>query len=135
MHTPSPRHLPFDLAKAKAGHPLITQDGKRAWFVAHVPQCGEPYRVLAFVEGDDRVSSFYENGKLLERSTHDSDLFLEAKSEKLETELFLLFKGEPLPFAGPRLLATLDRYHADTLACAGYTRLPTQTITVEIPIT
>lgn len=53
---------PFDLEKAKAGHPICTRDGRKARFIAHVPEADEGYRVFVLVEGAQCASSRFESG-------------------------------------------------------------------------
>lgn len=42
---------PFSLEEAKAGHPLITRDGRPAKFVAHVPSLHTHCCLLAEIDG------------------------------------------------------------------------------------
>jgi len=66
---------PFDLEKAKAGHPLVTRDGRKARLVGHVPEAVEPYRVYAYIEGQSCAYSFWESGNM-GGGTNDEDLFM-----------------------------------------------------------
>lgn len=52
---PKPSPIPFDLEAAKAGAPLVTRDGRKARFVAHVPEA-KLYPYVVHVEGDDMVT-------------------------------------------------------------------------------
>lgn len=52
---------PFDLARAMAGEPIVTRDGRKARFVAHVPEA-EDYKVVAFVEGERAAINYTESG-------------------------------------------------------------------------
>jgi len=67
---------PFDLEKAKSGHPLITRDGRKAKFIAHVPECDDLYRVLVYVEGAKQVWNFTESGTVIRSSGQPQDLFI-----------------------------------------------------------
>lgn len=68
---------PFDLARAKAGHPLVTRDGRKARFVAHVPEVADRTRVLAVVDDAQAVAGFYEGGNIYaDGREHSMDLFM-----------------------------------------------------------
>ncbi len=73
--------LPFDLEKAKAGHPLVTRDGKPATFVMHNPAWRESYRVIVESEGIPR--QYCESGRYLLTEPSPKDLFLLAPEPKL----------------------------------------------------
>lgn len=53
---------PFNLDEAKAGKPLVTRDGRKARFIAHVPECRIDWRLQAYIDGDEFIRSFNENG-------------------------------------------------------------------------
>jgi hypothetical protein len=68
---------PFDLAAAQRGNPLVTRDGRKARFIAYVPECEPSRRIYAFVDGADRVFDFTENGRRIRHdSTDRADLFM-----------------------------------------------------------
>lgn len=68
---------PFDLARAKAGHPLVTRDGRKARFVAHVPEVDARTRVLAVIDDAQAVAGFYEGGNIYsDGRDHGMDLFM-----------------------------------------------------------
>lgn len=68
--------LPFDLEKAKAGHPLVTRDGRKARFVAHAEDAVN-YGVVVMVEGDCAASIFTETGRFFQGGDPSAcDLFL-----------------------------------------------------------
>lgn len=71
---------PFSLEKALAGHPLVTRDGRRVKFVAHVPECDNGYRVLAYCEGHGHSLSFFDNGRCYDGLEQGSDLLLAVDS-------------------------------------------------------
>lgn len=72
---------PFDLDKAKSGHPLITRDGRKAKFIAHVPECDNRYKVLGYVDGFALIDSYTEQGTVLYNEPHSRDLFLTAEKK------------------------------------------------------
>lgn len=49
------QRIPFDLEAAKSGAPLVTQHGRKARFIAHVPETAFPFLILC--EGDAFVSA------------------------------------------------------------------------------
>jgi len=75
---------PFDLGKAKAGDPIVTRDGRRARFVAHVPDCDMGHRVLVKAEARGFCSSYAENGKFDTDNDfgHPNDLFMAPKKRE-----------------------------------------------------
>ena len=62
---------PFDLARAMAGEPIVARDGRKARFVAHVPEA-EERPVVAFINGGSMATNFRESGRL--NSDYDSNL-------------------------------------------------------------
>lgn len=68
---------PFDLEKAKAGHPLITRDGREAKFIAHVPDEPNGYGlVVQFPQGLRFCAS---NGRFWPtEGESDHDIYLRA---------------------------------------------------------
>lgn len=60
-----PDYKPFDLEAARNGAPIITRAGRKAKFIAHVPQCREDARVIVLIEGDGACYPFHENGHFL----------------------------------------------------------------------
>lgn len=68
---------PFDLEKAKAGHPLVTRDGRPAKFVAHLPECHADSQVVALPAGNCSAFSYSAAGRICLNDTEcASDLFL-----------------------------------------------------------
>lgn len=68
---------PFDLQKAKEGHPLVTRDGRPARFIAHVPECDEQSRVIVLISGCYSCTHHTEEGNFwLSKQTSTADLFL-----------------------------------------------------------
>lgn len=64
---------PFDLEAAQRGEPLITRNGRKAKFVAYVPEV-EDEKVVALIGGD--IATFYENGSYHRNFEHRLDLFM-----------------------------------------------------------
>lgn len=85
---------PFNLEAAKAGKPLITRDGRRAKFLAHVPEATESHQVVIFVEGGRRPNGYYENGSYLEDEEADTDLFMAPEKVSGWVNLYQRDKGE-----------------------------------------
>lgn len=67
---------PFDLEAAKRGEPIQTRDGRKARFVAHVPEAATQRRVIALVYGDEGVSSYGEDGLVVDYYKDTNDLFM-----------------------------------------------------------
>lgn len=66
---------PFDLAAAKAGHPLVTRNGLEVKFIAHVPEASDSCRIVTMIQKS--IYSFHENGSWRKSENCDSnDLFL-----------------------------------------------------------
>ena len=75
--------LPFDLEAAKAGAPLVSRDGRKARFLAHIPEASLPDgRVAAFIEGNGGATNHYENGRILRRADSNGDLFMAPKPKR-----------------------------------------------------
>ena len=55
---------PFDLELAKAGHPIQTRDGRKAKFIAHVPECSQFWRVVFLIDGNSGLSCCDESGAM-----------------------------------------------------------------------
>jgi len=55
---------PFDLDKAKTGHPIATSDGRAATFIAHIPYAHNDCRVIVMLDSATHTipSFFMENG-------------------------------------------------------------------------
>ena len=70
---------PFDLEAAKRGEPIQTRDGRKAQFVAHVPDCSPPHRVIALIEFSPKISDYYETGEYEKDKETHSDLFMAPK--------------------------------------------------------
>lgn len=96
---------PFDLEKAKSGHPLITRDGRKAKFITHVPECREYEQVIVKCEGRDICTGYNIYGCfMLTTCGHPNDLFLAAEKKTgwvniYPAELFKNIKAADLSFA------------------------------------
>jgi len=69
---------PFDLDKARAGHPLVARNGSLGKFIAYIPECKQGYRVLALIAGHDEPTMHYDDGSVWgeEGNPSEHDLFL-----------------------------------------------------------
>ena len=78
----APEH--FDLARAMAGEPIVTRDGRKARFVAHVPEVKSAgSRVIILAEGDESVSFYWETGFYDRREESEFDLFMAPKPKRV----------------------------------------------------
>lgn len=79
-----PERIPFDLEAAKAGAPLVTRDGRKARFLAHVPEAKE-YPIAAYIEGSESLHTFKTNGafgKGITDGENRRDLFMAPKPKR-----------------------------------------------------
>lgn len=68
---------PFDLEAAKRGEPLVTRDGRKARFIAHVPDADEEHRLVIFIEATRRCFEYCDDGRFYAESGSDiRDLFM-----------------------------------------------------------
>lgn len=79
---------PFDLEAAKRGEPIQTRDGRKARFIAHVPECHQLHRVLALVDGETFVQAFTEAGRYAKRDDSAEDLFMAPKKRTVWVNLY-----------------------------------------------
>lgn len=82
VNTSKPEPLPFDLEAAKAGAPLVTRDGRKARFIAHVPESCQSARLIAMIEGSSMPCHFHENGRFINRFDDRRDLFTVPKPKR-----------------------------------------------------
>lgn len=61
----------FNLEDAKAGHPLVTRDGREAKFIAYVPEANQGFNLVVMIDGC--VHAFPESGR---PKNEDFHLFL-----------------------------------------------------------
>lgn len=98
-----PQPEPFDLERAKAGDPIITRDGRKVRFLAHVPEARiVGCKIVVLVEGDERPSFYPENGCVHLGASVPADLLM-APEEK--------------PMHAPMWAVT---YHRETKGHVGY---------------
>lgn len=76
--------LPFDLEKAKRGHPLVCRGGTEVRFLMHVPDAQASQRVI-YIARSGCVYAGYENGNY--QSFGQSPLDLMLKGEPLVPEI------------------------------------------------
>lgn len=74
--------LPFSLEAAKRGESLVTRDGRKARFVAHVPEASPGSRVIAITEGMTTTDNYFEAGNYWYCDPHSRDLFLAPKPKR-----------------------------------------------------
>lgn len=74
--------IPFDLETAKAGAALVTRDGRKVRFLAHVPEALSSCRVLAYIELESGAREFTESGKAKPHTGEASDLFMAPKPKR-----------------------------------------------------
>lgn len=79
---------PFDLEAAKRGEPIVTRDGRKAKFVAHVPECDSLSRVYAFVEGDKAVNAYNEAGEYIPSGRALCDLFMAPRKRTVYVNIY-----------------------------------------------
>lgn len=76
---PKQELIPFDLEAAKDGAPIITRDGRKAKFVAYVPEAVDGHRVIAFAEGNKSAYTFFDCGSYYKNRQAGDDLFMTPK--------------------------------------------------------
>lgn len=67
--------FPFDLEKAKAGHPICTRDGREVQFVIHATNACDSHKVV-IMEPNGEIFCCYENGLFSSSGQSSDDLFL-----------------------------------------------------------
>lgn len=98
---PKPQPIsPFDLEAAKAGAPLVTRDGRKARFVAHVPEA-KLYPYVVHVEGDDMVTVMMDAA---------SRLFM---APKLKRTVWVNMVG-----SAPKKIGVMNAWHFDDVNAA-----------------
>lgn len=73
---------PFDLARAMAGEPIVTRDGRKAVFVVHDKGANPQYRVLARIGNGSGAIGFCEDGRLSHAETNTTDLLMAPKPKR-----------------------------------------------------
>jgi hypothetical protein len=79
---------PFNLEAAKAGEPIQTRDGRKARFLAHVPEALPEYRVIILVDGESRSDEFLESGRYNASETRSNDLFMAPKTRTVFVNVY-----------------------------------------------
>jgi len=72
---------PFDLQKCLDGHPLITRNGRKAKFIAYVPEASEHDRVVLLLLDCLNIIAVSEAGEVSLRES-ELDLFLDIPESK-----------------------------------------------------
>ena len=67
---------PFNLEAAKRGEPIVTRDGRKAKFVAYVPEVKDEFKVIVYVEGTMNVLSYCDDGMYYSNCECATDLFM-----------------------------------------------------------
>lgn len=127
LETPKAKPLQFDLDAAKAGAAIQTRDGRKARFVAHVPEAAISGQVIVLIEGDNHVTVFGLDGEQDCYHGLPERLFMAPKPKK--TVYVNLFRGG---FKEWRMHFTAE----DAEAEAGRSRLPmtVQAMAIAVPI-
>lgn len=73
---------PFNLEAAKKGEPIQTRDGRKAKFIAHVPDDPPGWRVVAKLDGNGTVTCYGESGAFYISGCCDDDLFMATKTRE-----------------------------------------------------
>lgn len=117
---------PFSLEAAKAGDPIITRDGRKARFIAHVPEFDKGYRIVVAIEGNCSVSEFYESGRGSESRENAYDLFMAPERRTVYVNLY----------PATRLTSAWDFLgaHYDTAEDAFQNANPDEALAVAVPI-
>ena len=82
VNAPTLAPLPFDLEAAKAGAPLVTRGGRKARFLAHVPEACQSAKLIAMIEGAATACCFHENGRITTLFDDKRDLFMAPKPKR-----------------------------------------------------
>lgn len=72
---------PFDLARAMAGEPIVTRDGRKAKFVGYVPEFSPERQIAVAIDGASGFDEYYKDGRYF----HDAgpnDLFMAPKPKR-----------------------------------------------------
>ena len=88
---------PFDLEKAKAGHPVCTRDGKDVRIICWDRKFGK-YPIVALVfdeDGEEYFGSYTEEGYLIADCKRSGDLLLKDKNRVAWTNIYHDGMGNP----------------------------------------
>lgn len=75
--------IPFDLAAAKAGAPLVTRDGRKAHYVAYCDKA-TTFKVCAIIEGQATMGTWTDDGRFVgdPKEQNRADLFMAPKPKR-----------------------------------------------------
>ena len=82
--------LPFDLEKAKAGHPVVCRGGTEARFLMYVPDAQASQRVL-FISDKGCIYAGYESGRYQSFGESPLDLFLKGELPVPEIDFWAIW--------------------------------------------
>ena len=105
--------LPFNLAKALAGHPVITRDGRKVEFIVHDPKYPGEQKLLVRLVDYTLIRRYNDDGTLLQNCSpqHAADLFLlDDSPPKLRP-----WKLEEAPFGDWFKLIGVEKYSAQKI--------------------
>lgn len=71
--------IPFDLEAAKRGEPLITRDGRKVDFIAHLENKNISHPVTAYIHETAGACSFTEDGVFFKDRDDCNNLFMAPK--------------------------------------------------------
>ncbi|WP_343743355.1 hypothetical protein [Herbaspirillum huttiense] len=78
---------PFNLEAAKSGAPIVTRDGREARFIAHVPECEPPARLIVHLNGYGECDAYDEDGRYAQCIESDRDLFMKPQKRTVWVNL------------------------------------------------
>jgi hypothetical protein len=105
----------FILARAIAGEPIQTRDGRPAKFIAHVPEAAENASKLVILL-DGEVLTYYETGSFTRLDEHMSDLCMAPTVTK---KWLNVYKHESGYTVGNNTWASQDEAHAGAKGSIG----------------
>ena len=78
---------PFNLEAAKRGDPIVTRDGRKAKFIAHVPEADPSFKLAVLIDGE--IFTFAEAGNYWsDKKDSTLDLFMAPKKRTVWVNLF-----------------------------------------------
>lgn len=84
MNMPQPKPSdpePFDLARAMAGEPIVTRDGRKARFVGYVPEFSPERQIAVAIDGASGFNEYYKDGRYFS-GAGPNDLFMAPKPKR-----------------------------------------------------
>jgi len=83
---------PFDLEAAKRGEPIVTRDGCKAKFIAHVPEAESLFKLAVLIDGE--IFIFAEAGNYWsDKKDSTLDLFMAPKKRTVWVNLLISGKA------------------------------------------